>query len=334
MQAHRAAVREAVARERSDQCSQTANAAVSTSHDLPSRDLPNVSAADALMGVMGLTRASIPNEQRSKLDCTQTENVRTQTGNNEQRFPDQEKSPDREKLILVVPDIHAPQQDEKAYGALLAMMREHRFREVVLLGDAIECVSCSWYGGPAALQSYKDECAKARAVLKRLLALHSGPVTLTVGNHDSRPDQKVEKTAPQLHGSIVDEMRWNELGVTVVAEDAQPITRGHLRLLHGHQDSGKFPAMYHARKMADLYGLPGGSVIYGHTHKDQTHSRPMHGGPARAYGLGCLERRPRWLKGADSWTASVAVADPDTGCVNVLPIVNGALFYGGVRYAG
>jgi predicted phosphodiesterase len=235
-------------------------------------------------------------------------------------------------LLLVVPDIHAPMQDEAAFGAVLSLMRSHRFAELVLLGDAVELVSCSWFGGPQALVSYKDECRVARTVLKRLLALHDGPVTLTIGNHDGRADQKVEKNAPQLHGSIVDEMRWAELGVTVVPEDAQPITRGRLRLLHGHQDSGRFPALYHARKMCDLYGLPGQAVIYGHTHKDQSHSRPMHGGPARAYGLGCLEKRPHWLKSCDAWTHSVAVADPASGIVNVLPIVDGALWYGGVRY--
>ena len=236
-------------------------------------------------------------------------------------------------LILVIPDIHAPQQDNAAFGAVLAMMVDHKFKELILLGDACEFVSLSWFGGPSAMRPYKDEALEARAVLKQILALHAGPVTLVKGNHDNRPDQKVEKMAPQIHGSIKDEVGFEELGITLIPEDKQPIVRGKISFIHGHQDTGKFPALYHSRKMADLYGLPASAVVYGHTHKDQTFSRPMHGGPARAYGLGCLERRPDWLKGAESWTHSIATADPLTGSVQVLPICGGVLWYGSQRYS-
>lgn len=237
-------------------------------------------------------------------------------------------------LRLVVADLHAPNQDERAFKALLAMMADNRFAELVLLGDAVELASLAWWGGPTTLESYKSDAQKARQTLNRLVAQHNGPVTLVEGNHDRRGDQRVERTIPQLHGSIKDEIGWDELGVRIVPEAQQPLVRGRLRFIHGHQDCGRFPPLRYAFKLATLYGSPGDSIVYGHTHKDQCDSKPMHGGPVHAYGLGTLEQRPAWLKGADSWTCSVAVADPESGCVQVLPIRDGVMFYGGRCYRG
>jgi len=235
-------------------------------------------------------------------------------------------------LTLVLPDLHAPQHNPASLAAILALMSEQRFAEVVLLGDACEFVSCSWFGGPEALKSYKAEALEVRAVLRQIRALHEGRITLTVGNHDGRPDQKVEKLAPQLHGSIVEEVGFAALGIDVVPEDQQPVTRGRCRFIHGHQDCGKFPSVYHARKMADLYGLPGTAVIYGHTHSSQTFSRRMHGGVSTAYGLGCLELRPKWQRGVSGWTQEFAVADCSSGWVQPLRIEGGAFYWGGRRF--
>ena len=236
-------------------------------------------------------------------------------------------------LRLVVADLHAPNQDERAFKALLAMMADNRFAELILLGDAVELASLAWWGGPTTLQAYKDEAIKARHVLNRLLAQHGGPTTLVIGNHDGRADQKVERSAPQLHGSIKDEIGWDALGVRLVQEDQQPLIRGRLRFIHGHQDCGRNPPLRYAFKLAQLYGEPGTSVIAGHCHRDQSDSKPQHGGPVMAYLLGTLESRPKWLKTADSWTCSVAVADPESGCVQVLPIRDGVMWFGGVRYS-
>jgi predicted phosphodiesterase len=235
-------------------------------------------------------------------------------------------------LLLVVSDLHAPNQDDRAFKALLQMMADNQFAELILLGDAVELASLAWFGGPTTLQSYADEAKAARAVLKALLAHHSGPVTLVCGNHDLRPDQKVERTAPQLHGSIKDEIGWSELGVRLVPENAQPLVRGKCLFIHGHQDCGRTPPLRYAWKLAQLYGTPGSSVVAGHCHRDQSDSKAQHGGPVMGYILGTLEKRPHWLKTADSWTCSIAVADPESGIVQVLPIREGVMWYGSKRY--
>jgi predicted phosphodiesterase len=236
-------------------------------------------------------------------------------------------------MTLIIPDLHAPLHNPASLGAILALMSKHTFDEVILLGDACEFVSCSWFGGPEALRSYKQEAHEAAQALMQIRNLHSGPITLTIGNHDGRPDAKVEKIAPQLHGSIVEEVGFAAMGITLVPENEQPITRGRIRFIHGHQDSGKFPSVYHARRMADLYGLPGVAVVYGHTHSSQTFTRKMHGGVSTAYGLGCLELRPTWQRGVSGWTQEFAIAYPNEGVVQPIRIENGTFWWGGNQFS-
>lgn len=235
-------------------------------------------------------------------------------------------------LTLVIPDLHAPQHDPDALGAVLSLMRSHTFDEVVLLGDAAENVSCSWFGGPEALRSYKGEAAEARRVVEQIRSLHSGRMTLTTGNHDRRADQKLEKAAPQLVGSVVDEIGYQSMGIDVIPEDAV-LTRGRIKFIHGHQTfRGPNIPTYHARVMADLYGMPGWSVVYGHTHRSQVFTRRMDEGPTTAYGLGCLERKPHWQKGVSGWTQEIAVAHVDSGHVQPIRIVDGSLWFGCQRF--
>jgi predicted phosphodiesterase len=59
-----------------------------------------------------------------------------------------------------------------------------------------------------------------------------------------------------------------------VPEDQQPIRRGQPRVLHGHQIPGKQLPKYHAAKVADLYGAPGLTVVFGHAHRPQHFERP------------------------------------------------------------
>ncbi len=80
-------------------------------------------------------------------------------------------------------------------------------------------------------------------------------------------------------------------------------------MTHGHQDLRERPSKFHSGKMAEVYGRPDRTVMYGHTHKPQVFTRPTVGGYATAVGLGCARTlTPGWLHGAQAgWAHQIAV---------------------------
>ena len=252
--------------------------------------------------------------------------------------PVQEKYPEQDSLILVIPDLHAPNHDPMALEAVLGLMEAQKFAEVILLGDAVECVSCSWFGGPESLRAWKEEARQAAVALMAIRMRHDGPITLLEGNHDVRPELKVERVAPQLCGSIQEQVGYANMGIAVIPEREQPVRRGRCLMLHGHTDlPSKSPPVYHARRLCDVYSQPLVSVLYGHTHRAQTFTRAIYlegstWSTSTAYGLGCMEKRPKWLKGVLGWCQECAVVHPESGTVQVLRINDGALWFGGRRF--
>ena len=80
---------------------------------------------------------------------------------------------------------------------------------------------------------------------------------------------------------------------------------GKLNFTHG-----KFTSKYHAWKHLDVYGE---SVMYGHTHDLQRHTKTRKGGTISAWSLGCLkdiEIDEDWLGGRlTNWNHAFAIID-------------------------
>jgi hypothetical protein len=130
----------------------------------------------------------------------------------------------------------------------------------------------------------------------------------------------------------------DDRGIEWVPEGRQPIDRGLLRVLHGHQVFGQGAGgIYHARKAADVYATDAGRLVtYGHTHKPQTFQRAVYGGQGRAVGLGCLRTiapsEVGWLHGNESgWAHGFAVFSVLAASVHVeevRPVRGQAMFRG------
>jgi predicted phosphodiesterase len=246
------------------------------------------------------------------------------------------------KTILILPDLHVPEHDQIVWDALLQWLREHPVSEIVLLGDFLELASCSQHPGTD-FTSLNEDFKAGRQVLKELLtACPKGHITLLEGNHETRLARITASKLPQLADnlSIAEGLRLAEIGATWVPEDEQPITRGDLELIHGHQALGEgFGARYHAAKMVDVYGEPGHTVVYGHTHKQQAILKASKRGNQLGLGLGALRTmRPDWLHGREAgWCHQFAVA-----CVRanghtdvmVVSIRDGAFVWDGKLYTG
>jgi hypothetical protein len=80
---------------------------------------------------------------------------------------------------------------------------------------------------------------------------------------------------------------------------------GKLNFTHG-----KFVSKYHSFKHLDVYGE---SIMYGHTHDLQRHTKTHAGGTISAWSLGCLKdikEDEDWLSGRlTNWNHAFAIID-------------------------
>ena len=97
---------------------------------------------------------------------------------------------------------------------------------------------------------------------------------------------------------------------------------GKLNFTHG-----KFTSKYHSFKHLDVYGE---SIMYGHTHDLQRHTKTHRGGTISAWSLGCLkdiEADEDWLRGSlTNWNHGFAVVNFFSNGnfnVEVVEIING-----------
>lgn len=219
---------------------------------------------------------------------------------------------DRVRTLFALSDTHHPEHDRAVWAATLELLRDVKPDELILCGDFLEMGSVSQHGG-ALLDKLTDDFNAGISALKQLREAvgEDAKIVYLEGNHESRLSRFLASKTPSLMESLSIEagLKLNEANVEWVPEAKQPITRGDLDFTHGHQDLRERPSKYHGGKMAEVYGRPNRTVIYGHTHKPQVYTRPTVGGVATAIGLGCGRTlSPGWLHGAQAgWVHQVAV---------------------------
>ena len=229
-----------------------------------------------------------------------------------QRDRDRRRESKRIAPIFVISDIHFPEHDRAVWATILELLKDVKPQEIVLLGDFLEMASVSQHGG-AELEKLTEDFDAGKQALRQLREVVGLDCRITYleGNHESRLTRFLMSKAPSLRDSLSYQVGLDlaRLDVEWVPEHKQPITRGDLDLTHGHQDLRERPSKFHSGKMAEVYGRPERTVLYGHTHKPQVFTRPTVGGHATAIGLGCARTlAPGWLHGAQAgWVHQVAV---------------------------
>ncbi len=101
--------------------------------------------------------------------------------------------------------------------------------------------------------------------------------------------------------------------LAVLADDgAQPLKRGNLRLMHGHQIAKALPK-HHAANVADEWEAPGLTVAFGHSHRPGVHVKPGREGNCRAIAVGAGRTLDLdWMKGRPGgWEKRAARRVPD-----------------------
>lgn len=207
--------------------------------------------------------------------------------------------------VLVLPDIHLPEEDTRTMAAVEQYMGDHDWDEVVYLGDLLDLGLISSHNKDnlraikgRRLRAEYDYCAEMLDRHQKLAPM--AKFTYLEGNHELRVEKYIDAN-PAMEGSME-----VEVGLQLLKRKIQwvrygtPYKLGKARFIHG-----MYTNKYHASKHVEAYG---NNIFYGHTHDIQLHSKELHGDDKTIVGqsLGCLckydqpylRRRPtRWQQG-------------------------------------
>ena len=244
------------------------------------------------------------------------------------------------ETVVVFPDIHFPNHDEKALRCALNVIRVVKPTAFLLLGDVVDGESVShwqWrkkkrppleYQLPFIEKEIKEANRGLDRIDKVLEEVGCKKKQFSQGNHEIWFDHFVEEN-PYLeeYGSRkafkFDERgyEWYHYGKVF------RVFGSKLYAYHG----GHFMGIAHARTHALQMGC---NIIYGHTHDSQRAVITHISGTHMAYSMGCLaDMNKDYLKGRPTnWTHNVGILDIlDKGFFNlvVLDINDGVTTYGG-----
>lgn len=162
--------------------------------------------------------------------------------------------------VVATGDWHPPYHDDVAMAVLFAAMRHLSPDVVVLMGDCVDCYSCSRFSkDPGRSNSLLDEISVANDLLDQVTAPR---VHYLEGNHEHRLRRVIADKAPELYGLL--EMRTllkiQERGWTWTDYMADSVRIGKMSFRHAAGGCGKYAGH---RALADY----GGNVTFGHTHR-------------------------------------------------------------------
>ena len=239
------------------------------------------------------------------------------------------------KTAIVTPDKHFPIHDKRAIKVVCKAIEIVKPDVYVDLGDTGEWEHFSthyWKGRSAKpmedLIPLLDKDVKAvnkgmNQIDKALDKVGCNERHFVQGNHEVWLDKFVTRY-PYLYKYKTE----NALNIEERGYEYHPYNRkkllkkGKLRFTHG-----KYTSKYHAFKHLDMYGK---SVMYGHTHDLQRHTKTYEDGTISAWSLGCLkdiEADEDWLCGRlTNWNHAFAIIDfykDGNYNVQIVEIING-----------
>jgi predicted phosphodiesterase len=255
------------------------------------------------------------------------------------------------RKVMLLPDIHYPNQDKPSLNAVLKFMKWFKPNAVVLLGDALEGSAVNawkmqrgdkkFFEGKRLAEEYEgfinDVLDPIEKIAKRAEKIYMG------GNHELWVNYLVNKL-PQVEGMLevekylhLDLRGWEWIPYIVLDENGSSRRGvkqfGKLLVMHGH-----YTNKYHAAKTADTYSK---SVAYGHVHDVQLYTKVFSddAGYHTAQSIGCLcNKAPEFMRGkSNNWTNAFGLLYVrDDGYYNLyVPIIiKGKFTYAGKTFDG
>lgn len=212
---------------------------------------------------------------------------------------------------LVLPDIHNPVEDKLSMRAVERYMADHKWAEVIYLGDFVDLGVISSHNkhnlraisGKSLAQDY----AAANDMLDRHQRLCPGAkFTLIQGNHEHRAERLVD-AQPVLQGSVEPEicLSLGPRGIEWVPfwSDGAVYSKGKANFGHGW-----YTGKGHSRKTIEACGA---NFFYGHDHGIECTPKVFRGDndTVVAQSLGCLlEYRQSYIQGRPTnWQQGMGV---------------------------
>lgn len=243
------------------------------------------------------------------------------------------------QLITVgfLPDVHYPRHSLLAYNCAKAILAAYKPHILVKLGDHqdIACLASHDKAPHVAFMTLEQEVAPGIDLMHDLVKeAKSTKVVYLMGNHEWRIQRYAEKNAPHMANQFnVRKILGIPKGwITKDYEQGQ-----HYKVAPGLVAChGSWHNKHAAAKALDMYGC---SVVFGHTHRLQIHSRCTLEKRMVAWNLGWLGD-PRtagdYVKGVPDWqhAMGIAHANPKTGeyWMEVFHIQQGIAVSKGVSY--
>jgi len=167
---------------------------------------------------------------------------------------------------LIIPDVHAPYHDGKAYACLKTVAKKWRPDVAVCLGDFADFVAVSSHPkDPSRILPFPEEVAGVNVALDELDSVLARCPTkyYLEGNHETRLERYMLKQAPEVRNWVDwrDMLRLDQRGWRVTPYKSS-LELGHLTLTH---DLGRCGMHAAKESLNDL----GKSVAFGHTHRMQ-----------------------------------------------------------------
>lgn len=256
-----------------------------------------------------------------------------------------EKIISKPNLWIAGYDLHFPKVHKPTLNAMLEFIARNRGKIAGFIagGDFLDNEEISHHtsGKPlfrptgSYLRNHKNFQAQVLDPLHAVLPRTAERVWLT-GNHEKWSEELVE-SQPELKGLVenhllldVEGQGWQYLPC------GERFKLGKLSVIHGDQIAGSANV---AKKAVDLYA---GSVLFGHFHSPQSHTRVLPYDISQKW-IGvcapCLgTTNPGYLRNrANAWLNGFVVIElHPNGNFNIVPIItsNGMFSYGGVLYGG
>lgn len=167
----------------------------------------------------------------------------------------------RPQRLLILPDIHAPVQDQAAIDLICLVATTWKPDILIQLGDLLDADSMSSYRRKPDGLTLKHEVEGANAALDQLDALKIKRKVLTLGNHEARIQNRILDKIPELHGlvTVPSLLRLKERGWEW-CEYTDHVTIGKVVYTHEQGACG-------ARAHVQAKDAVGRSVVIGHTHR-------------------------------------------------------------------
>jgi predicted phosphodiesterase len=160
---------------------------------------------------------------------------------------------DTSNAILIVPDVHAPYHDQRAWELLLRVRDELKPGRIICTGDFFDFYAVSSHRkDPRRAQMLRDEIAIAGKMMKEL-----SPDVFIMGNHEDRLERYLCDYAPALMGLV----GFEELVMAPTLVQYKDFYQlGKVAFTHDLDYTGPYVAQ---RALSDAQH----SIVVGHAHR-------------------------------------------------------------------